>query len=62
MEGELITVETAPGNFRKMRGFGGDRKREDVTGLAVSADGMKIYWSLAVNSRFLRCMSPVHIM
>eukprot|EP00434_Breviolum_minutum_P012785 symbB.v1.2.011267.t1/scaffold753.1/size277516/3 len=27
----------------KMRGFGGDGKREEVTGLALSADGMKIY-------------------
>ena len=48
---------------RKMRGFGGDGKREEVTGLALSADGMKIYWSLAVNSLlFQRHMCHVDIM
>lgn len=47
---------------RKMRGFG-DSKREEVTGLALSADGMKIYWSLAVNSLlFQRHMCHVDIM
>ena len=61
--GESTESKKASEKPRKMRGFGGDGKREEVTGLALSADGMKIYWSLAVKSLlFQRHMCHVDIM
>ena len=41
----LEVLDGHPKTPRRMRGFGGDSKREEVTGLALSGDGRKIYWS-----------------